>query len=78
MKASKRIASLLLCGAMKLSLCPTPALAEVFAAAGSEESEPKASCTCTELCVGDNINADCSVCGEKGADLSACGTLEVR
>ena len=33
MKATKRIASLLLCGAMTLSFFPTPALAEVFAAA---------------------------------------------
>ena len=72
MKATKRIASLLLCGAMTLSFFPTPALAEVFAAAGSGESESKASCTCTELCAGDSINADCPVCGEKGADLSAC------
>ncbi len=42
MKATKRIASLLLCGAMTLSLFPTPALAEVFAAADERVGDARA------------------------------------
>ena len=35
-------------------------------------------CICETLCTGDNINADCPVCGAEGADLAACEGLEAQ
>lgn len=35
-------------------------------------------CTCETLCTGDNINADCPVCGAEGAEPTACGGLEAQ
>lgn len=38
----------------------------------TEETEPEAECICTELCVEDNINSACSVCGAANSDLALC------
>ena len=38
----------------------------------AEETEPEAECICTGLCVEDNINSACPVCGAANSDLVLC------
>ena len=61
----------------------TAAALPAFADGGEEtpitigqSQEQQAECTCTALCTGDSVNADCPVCGAVGADLTACEGLE--
>ena len=43
--------------------------------ATSSDAQPE-ECTCETLCTGDNINADCPVCGAEGAEPTDCKGLE--
>ena len=43
-----------------------------------QSQEQQAECTCTALCTGDSVNADCPVCGAEEADLTACKGLEAQ
>ena len=68
---------------MKKRLFMTAAALPAFADGGEEtpitigqSQEQQAECTCTALCTGDSVNADCPVCGAVGADLTACEGLE--
>ena len=45
--------------------------------AAPSDAQPE-ECTCETLCTGDNINADCPVCGTEGAEPTACGGLEAQ
>ena len=80
----KRLFSPLLAAALAAAVALTAAALPAFADGGEEtpitigqSQEQQAECTCTVLCTGDNINADCPVCGAVGADLTACEGLEV-
>lgn len=82
----KRLFSPLLAAALAAAVALTAAALPAFADGGEEtpitigqSQEQQAECTCTALCTGDNINADCPVCGAVGADLTACeGTAAAR
>ena len=43
--------------------------------AAPSDAQPE-ECTCETLCTGDNINADCPVCGAEGAEPTDCKGLE--
>lgn len=78
----KRLFSPLLAAALAAAVALTAAALPAFADGGEEtpitigQSQQQAECTCTALCTGDSVNADCPVCGAEGADLNACKGLE--
>ena len=79
----KRLFSPLLAAALAAAVALTAAALPAFADGGEEtpitigqSQEQQAECTCTVLCTGDSVNADCPVCGAEGADLTACKGLE--
>lgn len=79
----KRLFSPLLAAALAAAVALTAAALPAFADGGEEtpitigqSQEQQAECTCTALCTGDSVNADCPVCGAEGADLAACEGLE--
>lgn len=79
----KRLFSPLLAAALAAAVALTAAALPAFADGGEEtpitigqSQEQQAECTCTVLCTGDSVNADCPVCGAEGADLSECEGLE--
>lgn len=79
----KRLFSPLLAAALAAAVALTAAALPAFADGGEEtpitigqSQEQQAECTCTALCTGDSVNADCPVCGAVGADLTACEGLE--
>lgn len=79
----KRLFSPLLAAALAAAVALTAAALPAFADGGEEtpitigqSQEQQAECTCTVLCTGDSVNADCPVCGAEGADLTACEGLE--
>lgn len=79
----KRLLSPLLAAALAAAVALTAAALPAFADGGEEppitigqSQEQQAECTCTALCTGDSVNADCPVCGAEGADLTACEGLE--
>lgn len=78
----KRLFSPLLAAALAAAVALTAAALPAFADGGEEtpitigQSQQQAECTCTALCTGDSVNADCPVCGAGGADLTACQGLE--
>lgn len=82
----KRLFSPLLAAALAAAVALTAAALPAFADGGEEtpitigqSQEQQAECTCTALCTGDSVNADCPVCGAEGADLTACeGTAAAR
>ena len=80
----KRLFSPLLAAALAAAVALTTAALPAFADGGEEtpitigQSQQQAECTCTALCTGDNINADCPVCGAEEADLTACKGLEAQ
>lgn len=82
----KRLFSPLLAAALAAAVALTAAALPAFADGGEEtpitigqSQEQQAECTCTVLCTGDSVNADCPVCGAVGADLTACeGTAAAR
>ena len=82
----KRLFSPLLAAALAAAVALTAAALPAFADGGEEtpitigqSQEQQAECTCTALCTGDSVNADCPVCGAGGADLTACeGTAAAR
>ena len=81
----KRLLSPLLAAALAAAVALTAAALPAFADGGEEtpitigQSQEQAECTCTALCTGDSVNADCPVCGAGGADLTACeGTAAAR
>ena len=82
----KRLFSPLLAAALAAAVALTAAALPAFADGGEEtpitigqSQEQQAECTCTALCTGDSVNADCPVCGAGGADLTACeGTAVAR
>lgn len=81
----KRLFSPLLAAALAAAVALTAATLPAFADGGEEtpitigQSQQQAECTCTALCTGDSVNADCPVCGAGGADLTACeGTATAR
>ena len=82
----KRLLSPLLAAALAAAVALTAAALPAFADGGEEtpitigqSQEQQAECTCTALCTGDSVNADCPVCGAGGADLTACeGTAAAR
>ena len=61
----KRILSLLLCGALMISLCLQSALA-----AGNGQTETE--CICMSLCTTETIEEDCPVCGAENANFALC------
>ena len=72
----KRLFSPLLAAALAAAVALTAAALPAFADGGEEtpitigqSQEQQAECTCTALCTGDNINADCPVCSAEGAEL---------
>ena len=69
MNTKKRIVSFLLTLAMLAGLMSTAAFA-------LEGEEPPATCTCTQPCTPDSVNADCPVCGAEGADLANCAAAQ--
>lgn len=80
----KRLFSPLLAAALAAAVALTAAALPAFADGGEEtpitigqSQEQQAECTCTVLCTGDSVNADCPVCGAEEADLTACKGLEV-
>lgn len=81
----KRLFSPLLAAALAAAVALTAAALPAFADGGEEtpitigqSQEQQAECTCTALCTGDSVNADCPVCGAEGADLSECEGLEAQ
>ena len=62
----KRLFSILLALCMVLCLVPTTAFAE-----DSTEETPE--CTCEKACTEETMNAECPVCGAKGALAENCG-----
>ena len=78
----KRLFSPLLAAALAAAVALTAAALPAFADGGEEtpitigQSQEQAECTCTALCTGDSVNADCPVCGAEEADLTACEGLE--
>ena len=62
----KRLFSILLAQCMVLSLVPTTAFAE-------DSTEETAVCTCEMACTEETMNAECPVCGAKGALAENCG-----
>ena len=78
----KRLFSPLLAAALAAAVALTATALPVFAEGGEEppitigQSQQQAECTCTALCTGDSVNADCPVCGAEGVDLTACEGLE--
>ena len=82
----KRLFSPLQAAALAAAVALTAAALPAFADGGEENpitigqsQEQQAECTCTALCTGDSVNADCPVCGAEGADLTACeGTAAAR
>ncbi len=82
----KRLLSPLLAAALAAAVALTAAALPAFADGGEEtpitigqSQEQQVECTCTALCTGDSVNADCPVCGAEGADLTACeGTAAAR
>lgn len=79
----KRLFSPLLAAALAAAVALTAAALPAFADGGEEtpitigqSQEQQAECTCTALCTGDSVNADCPVCGAGGADLTACKGVE--
>ncbi len=79
----KRLFSPLLAAALAAAVALTAAALPAFADGGEEtpitigqSQEQQAECTCTALCTGDSVNADCPVCGAEEADLTACEGLE--
>lgn len=81
----KRLFSPLLAAALAAAVALTAAALPAFADGGEEtpitigqSQEQQAECTCTALCTGDSVNADCPVCGAVGADLTACKGLEAQ
>ena len=78
----KRLFSPLLAAALAAAVALTAAALPAFADGGEEtpitigQSQQQAECTCTALCTGDSVNADCPVCGAVGADLNECEGLE--
>ena len=78
----KRLFSPLLAAALAAAVALTAAALPAFADGGEEtpitigQSQQQAECTCTALCTGDSVNADCPVCGAEDADLTACEGLE--
>lgn len=78
----KRLFSPLLAAALAAAVALTAAALPAFADGGEEtpitigQSQQQAECTCTALCTGDSVNADCPVCGAEGADLNECEGLE--
>lgn len=80
----KRLFSPLLAAALAAAVALTAAALPAFADGGEEtpitigqSQEQQAECTCTVLCTGDSVNADCPVYGAEEADLTACEGLEV-
>ena len=77
-----KLLSPLLAAALAAAVALTAAALPAFADGGEEtpitigQSQEQAECTCTALCTGDSVNADCPVCGAGGADLTACEGLE--
>lgn len=72
----KRLFSPLLAAALAAAVALTAAALPAFADGGEDtpitigqSQEQQAECTCTALCTGDNINADCPVCSAEGAEL---------
>ena len=81
----KRLFSPLLAAALAAAVALTAAALPAFADGGEEtpitigqSQEQQAECTCTALCTGDSVNADCPVCGAEEADLTACKGLEAQ
>ena len=81
----KRLFSPLLAAALAAAVALTAAVLPAFADGGEEtpitigqSQEQQAECTCTALCTGDSVNADCPVCGAEEADLTACKGLEAQ
>ena len=81
----KRLFSPLLAAALAAAVALTAAALPAFADGGEEtpitigqSQEQQAECTCTALCTGDSVNADCPVCGAVGADLTACKGFEAQ
>lgn len=62
----KRLFSILLAQCMVLNFVPITAFAE-----DSTEETPE--CTCETTCTEETMNAECPVCGAKGALLEKCG-----
>ena len=81
-----RLFSPLRAAALAAAVALTAAVLPAFADGGEEtpitigqSQEQQAECTCTALCTGDSVNADCPLCGAGGADLTACeGTAVAR
>ena len=72
----KRLFSPLLAAALAAAVALTAAALPAFADGGEEtpitigqSQEQQAECTCTALCTGEEINADCPVCSAEGAEL---------
>ena len=81
----KRLFSPLLAAALAAAVALTATALPAFADGGEEtpitigqSQEQQAECTCTALCTGDSVNADCPVCGAEGAEPTACGGLEAQ
>lgn len=81
----KKLFSPLLAAALAAAVALTAAALPAFADGGEEtpitigqSQEQQAECTCTALCTGDSVNADCPVCGAEEADLTACKGLEAQ
>lgn len=81
----KRLFSPLLAAALAAAVALTAAALPAFADGGEEtpitigqSQEQQTECTCTALCTGDSVNADCPVCGAEEADLTACKGLEAQ
>ena len=81
----KRLFSPLLAAALAAAVALTAAALPAFADGGEEtpitigqSQEQQAECTCTALCTGDSVNADCPVCGAEGADLNKCKGFEAQ
>ena len=81
----KRLFSPLLAAALAAAVALTAAALPAFADGGEEtpitigqSQEQQAECTCTALCTGDSVNADCPVCGAESADLNECEGLEAQ
>ena len=68
----KRLLASVMSLCMILSLLPVSAFAEK--PGGTPESEP--TCICETKCAEGSPNAECSVCGAKGADLTQCMGVE--
>ena len=79
-----KLLSPLLAAALAAAVALTAAALPAFADGGEEtpitigQSQEQAECTCTALCTGDSVNADCPVCGAEGADLNKCKGFEAQ